>query len=100
MTRNEHARRRDLNVERRERQRYEVLERLYLVAGEGCEHALIEVRALDDFGLPDDALGGVVEDLERLGYLARDAASERYGLTERGVEYLQRGAWRRSSIRH
>jgi Mn-dependent DtxR family transcriptional regulator len=91
-------RERNQEVERRERLRYEVLERLYVLAGEGSETAV--GTAATELSLEEQGFASMVHDLELLGYLERTERGARCRLTPRGIEYLQRGAWRRRSVRN
>lgn len=76
-----------------------MLERLYLLAGSCPEHIAAERDIENQLGFSLDGLTTVVADLERLGYLARHRDGSGLCITDRGIEYVRRGAWRRRSIR-
>jgi hypothetical protein len=90
---------RDRAAERREQLRYQILERVYLLTGSCTDRVAAKSELESELGFSLDGLATVVDDLERLGYLARDEAGSRLCITDHGVEYLRQGAWRRRSIR-
>ncbi len=94
-----HRRRRDEEREAQERQRYELLERIYLLTGADCETGVYPWQMEEELGPGAAAAESVWEDLIRLGYLKREALDGPVCITPEGVEYLQTRAWRRRSIR-
>jgi hypothetical protein len=90
---------RDVSSERQERLRYEVLERLYLLAGSCPGYIAAESDLETQLSFSLDGLATVVADLERLGYLTRSDDGTQLCITDHGLDYLRRGAWRRRSIR-
>ncbi len=86
-------------AEREERQRYRVLAWIYQVVGENCETPAEAGEVADEMGLSRDDVVRAIAHLARQGYLRHAGAESRACLTEKGVEYLQRGAWRRRSVR-
>jgi hypothetical protein len=92
--------RRDQEVERQERLRYEVLERLYLLTGTSNGGATLGGEVEDQLGLSMGGYASAVADLQRLGYLTCKGAADEFHLTERGLDYMRQGAWRRRSVRN
>ena len=90
---------RDHEQERRERLRYSYLERLYLLTGPECERAVTTPEVEENLGLPPALVASLTEDLTRLGYLRWDTSGMRICITSAGVEYMQRRAWRRRTVR-
>ncbi len=90
-----------LNLEQvnRERRRYAVLEQLYLLTGENCEHAVSprEIETQLETSAATQLLE--VEDLVRLGYMQHARGGGKICITEKGIRYLQQDAWRRRSVR-
>lgn len=86
-------------AEREERERYRVLAWIYQVVGEDCDTTAQAEEVADDLALPREDVVRAVAHLARQGYLQRPGAGSRVCLTEQGLEYLQRGAWRRRSVR-
>jgi len=82
-----------------ETQRYRILERLYVVTDAEPGGAVGMRRLADDLGLAVSACRAAVQDLARLGFVEPDDAGSTVHLTRCGKEYIQRGAWRRRSIR-
>jgi hypothetical protein len=91
---------RDQDTERRERFRYRFLERLYLLTGADCKMVAYDWQIEQELGLAMGDVEYLVGELERLGYLKRFGGGSQMCISERGIEYLSRGAWRRRSIRN
>jgi Mn-dependent DtxR family transcriptional regulator len=89
---------RDEDRERREQRRYDFLERFYLLTGEECGAAIRASEIEGELGVPLDESVSMVQDLKRLGYVAFEGPT-RICITEKGIAYVQQGAWRRRSIR-
>jgi len=93
------SRRRDHGIERLEQQRYQVLEQVYLLS-EGVESGGADIRRFaEEMEVAVDANRSAIEDLARLGLLRMDPVAGQVRLTPRGCEYIQRGAWRRRTVR-
>ncbi len=93
------VRARDPEQESWERLRYSLLEQLYWLTGENCEHAvsLGEIEAqLQVSAPPPDTL---IEDLVRWGYVQPEGTGSSICITEKGIRYLRQDAWRRRTIR-
>lgn len=90
---------RDVEQVNRERRRYALLEQVYLLSGENCEHAVsrgeIETQMERSAASPSPE----VEDLVRLGYVQYAGRGGEICIREKGIRYLQRDAWRRCSVR-
>ncbi len=89
----------DLEQMNRERHRYAVLEQLYLLTGEDCEHAVSPGEIETQMEMPAATQLPVVRDLVRMGYMQYAGSGGNICLTEKGVRYLQKDAWRRRSVR-
>lgn len=99
MVQGQRTRCRDAHLERRERLRYRLLEQIYLLTGPE-PGGIVNDRDLEEE--PGQILGGaseIAEELERVGYLERCRGGSGVCITDAGIEYLRRGAWRRRSIR-
>jgi Mn-dependent DtxR family transcriptional regulator len=93
------TRRRDPGLERLEQQRYQVLEQVYLLC-EGAENGGADVRRFAaEMEVAVESNRAAIEDLARLGLLSMDPVVGEVRLTPRGCEYIQRGAWRRRTVR-
>lgn len=94
-----HARARNEENERRERLRYELLERLYLLTGADPATVVSATAIEDELALPADAVAGLLDDLALLGYVAVHDDPPRIRLTPQAIAYLQTKAWRRRTVR-
>jgi hypothetical protein len=85
--------------ERREHIRYDFLERVYLLVGANCDAGVSREEIEEQFGhIGTDPLM-LVSELASLGYLRLTEHPQVVCLTRQGIEYLQRDAWRRRTIR-
>jgi hypothetical protein len=90
---------RDAAREERERRRYELLERIYLLVGTDCQHGVCAHEMAEQFGGGCRGDLAHLRDLARLGLLRCLGDDTRFCMTRRGVSFMQRVAWRRRSIR-
>jgi hypothetical protein len=90
---------RNPDEEARERERYVLLEQLYLLTGTDCETTVDPEELRAELGPSPVEDPRVIDDLVRLGYARTIGADGRICLTLDGLEYLQQGAWRRRSVR-
>lgn len=93
------TRERDLEAEWREQRRYALLERLYLLTGDDCSTAISDWQMETELGVPREEAASLTNDLVQSKYMAFMGEGQRVCITEKGIEYLQTGAWRRRSIR-
>jgi Mn-dependent DtxR family transcriptional regulator len=91
-------RHRNFDEEAVEKHRYAFLESVYLLTGPDCENPVSPAELEIELGASPDTQQSVVHDLVRLGYLTQEDDGG-LCLTARAVEFLQRDAWRRRSIR-
>ncbi len=90
---------RDLEQESWEQRRYTLLEQLYLLTGENCEHAVSPEELERELDTAAAIPVPLIEDLVRLGYVQYSGTGSKICITANGIKYLQRDAWRRRSIR-
>jgi len=90
---------RDTAREEHERRRYELLERIYLLTGTNCQRGVYVQEITEQFGGGSAADAALADDLVRLGLLRRLGQQPHLCITRRGVEFMQRRAWRRRSVR-
>lgn len=90
---------RDQEQVNRERRRYAFLEQLYLLTGENCERAISPREIETQMETPAAAHRSEVEDLVRRGYVQYAGRGGEICVTEKGIRYLQKDAWRRRSVR-
>jgi hypothetical protein len=84
---------------REEHMRYEVLEKLYETS-EGQPDRVLHVAGFgEELGVWREELFRGVEFLDRHGYVTYHGAGPEVSITPKGVEYLERNAARRRSIR-
>ena len=84
---------------REERLRYEVLEKLYETS-DGRPDQVLRVSGFTELlGVWREELFRGVEFLDRHGYVTYHGAGPEVSITPKGVEYLERRAARRRSIR-
>ena len=79
--------------------RFEVLSLLYQATEGGVERPLNVVKFTEDIGTWELELYRVVEWLDRRGFVRYLGAGPTVSLTERGVDYIEKEARRRKSIR-
>lgn len=56
-------------------------------------------KLMRDLGFPRAHVAVVLDGLAQEGYIARSGPAECYQLTTRGIDYVERGARRRRSVR-
>jgi hypothetical protein len=79
--------------------RYRFLEQVYLLTGSRPGGIAYDWQLAEELDLLADVPADIVEDLERVGFLIRCGDGSGVCITDDGVEYLRRGAWRRRSVR-
>jgi hypothetical protein len=84
---------------RDERLRYEVLEKLYETSQGRPDRVLHVAGFAEGLGVWREELFRGVEFLDRHGYVTYHGAGPEVSITVKGVEYLERKAARRRSIR-
>jgi hypothetical protein len=84
---------------REERLRYEVLESLYEKSAGRPDQVLHVAGFAEGLGVWREELFRGVEFLDRNGYVTYHGAGPEVSITPKGVEYLERKAARRRSIR-
>lgn len=90
---------RDRAAERRERQRYEILEGVYQRTGENCETPVSGLQVGQERGLRREETFRCVQHLAQRGYLFYVGAGPRVCITPRGIRYLNQESGRRRSVR-
>lgn len=90
---------RDPEEEDWERRRYAFLEQLYLLTGDNCERGVSPGEVEVHLETSVAAHVREVEDLVRLGYVQHVGSGGEICITEKGIGYLQKDAWKRRSIR-
>ncbi|CAN5829999.1 hypothetical protein BH23GEM3_BH23GEM3_03430 [soil metagenome] len=93
------TRERDLEAEWREQRRYALLERLYLLTGDDCSAVVYDRQMEAELGVPGEEAASLTDELIQLRYLAHIGEGQQVCITEKGLAFLQKGAWRRRSIR-
>jgi hypothetical protein len=88
-----------LEEERRDHLRYEFLERIYLLAGADCSSELHWQEFEEQFGPLGPEPVVLTRELAVLGFVRFREEPFRVCITAEGVDYLQRRAWRRRTIR-
>jgi hypothetical protein len=88
-----------LEEERRDHLRYEYLERIYLLAGTDCSTGLTWGEIEEQFGPLGTDPVVLTRELAALGLVRFREEPFRVCITPEGLEYLQRRAWRRRTIR-
>jgi Mn-dependent DtxR family transcriptional regulator len=94
----EPVRQRDEERERRERQRYQVLEWVYSHAVSDGDRSVQGQTMAEELDFSFEEVYRNLEYLASHGYLRYADVGPQVCLTREGVEYLQRRAWRRRSI--
>ena len=84
---------------REERLRFEVLERLNRASQSLPDRVLRGCAFAEGLGVWRQEVFRVVEFLDRRGYLTYHGAGPAVSITNKGIDYVQRSAWRRRSIR-
>lgn len=95
----EATRSRDAAQEERERRRYELLERVYLLTGTDCESGVYAQEVTEQFGGCSGTDAVLARELAQLGFLRSHDDDSHFCITRRGVAFMQQEAWRRRSIR-
>lgn len=90
---------RDYEVERRERESFILLQHAYTLAEANPEAILSGAHMVDDLGFARDAGLRLIEHLVREGYFTDHGTGPRISISRQGIEYIERFAWRRRSIR-
>ena len=88
-----------MEQERMEQRRYDVLAKLYLLTGTDRTNGITPQEMETQLDVSPDTYLPLIEDLTRLGYVRHVGSGGAVAITEKGVEYMQRAAWRRRSIR-
>lgn len=90
---------RDLEAERGERESFILLQHAYTLSEGESGVAIPADRLGHELGFGADQLAALVRHLERVGYLAVEGGGRRAAVSPAGVEYIERLAWRRRSVR-
>lgn len=85
--------------ERWERQRYLVLDWVYANTGPSCDRRVNASVAAEETRLGPEEVFRSIEYLADRGYVRYVGPGPQVCITREGLEYLQRRAWRRRSIR-
>jgi hypothetical protein len=88
-----------MEQERLEQLRYVFLAKLYLLTGSDCTYIVTPREMETLLETPAEAYLPLIEELVRLGYVRRAGRGGAVAITEKGIEYMQTGAWRRRSLR-
>lgn len=91
-------RQRNLDDEAVQKHRYAFLESVYLLTGPDCRNRVRPTELEAELGASPESQRSVVHDLVSLGFLSEQVDGA-LCLTPRAVDFLQRDAWRRRSIR-
>ena len=83
---------------REERMRYEVLDMLYRASARDPERRINCRGFAEDIGVWQAEVFRVVDFLDRIGFIQYCGAGPVVCITERGIDYLERGAGRRKRI--
>jgi hypothetical protein len=94
-----HNLRRNHEEEIRERHRYVILLHLYTLGEESVERGLPMDRVVRDLGFRQQEAEALVAALVRSGYVEYWTTTPGVKLTDRGIEYIERLAGRRRSLR-
>lgn len=90
---------RDYEAERRERESFILLQHAYTLAEGSPEATLSGAQMADALGLPQDEARRLIEHLVWEGYFTDLGAGPRISIARQGIEYIERLAWRRRSVR-
>ena len=90
---------RDFAVEREERNTFVLLQHAYTLAEADPEVRLSGWHLGDALGLPREEAGRLIRHLVWHGYLEERGAGPEVSVTPQGVDYIERLAWRRQSVR-
>lgn len=93
------SRKRDLEEEQRERNRFLLLQHVTTLAEADPAVALAGERLWRDLGFSHSEGLLLIHDLEQAGYLVERGAGPQVSLAPRALDYLERRAGRRRSIR-
>lgn len=85
--------------ERRERESFVVLQHAYTLSDADPSASLPYARLGEDLGFAEPHFGDLVAHLVGVGYLARVGAGSLLSITPAGIDYIERLAWRRRSVR-
>jgi hypothetical protein len=84
---------------RKERESFIVLQHLYTLADADPKHAVQCSRIAADLGFHRTGCGPLVEHLISVGCLAWATPGHEVSITPMGVDYIERLAWRRRTVR-
>jgi hypothetical protein len=86
-------------VERLERDSFILLQHVYTLTGANCGAPVNAGRAGADLGFAQEETSRLVWYLSWVGYMKESAAGPHLSIAEEGIDYLERGAGRRHSVR-
>jgi hypothetical protein len=93
------GRERDLDLERRERESFIVLQYVYTLTDASADVSVPCARIAADLGYRESGCGELIEHLVYVGHLAWVRPGLTISITPGGIEYIQQLAWRRRSVR-
>ncbi len=86
-------------VERLERDSFILLQHVYTVTGARPDVPVNAARVGNDLGFAEDETSRLVGYLNWIGFMKESAAGPHLSLAREGIEYLERRAGRRHSVR-